>query len=572
MEMDFLNKIIFGKFQTMKLIGKGAYSRVFSVRNIANKKTYAMKVQDRSELYGNLENEAYNLYQLKGLGIPKIISYGHYRKYNVLVMELLGKALDKLFIENINIGEKLRKKDAILAGIQMIDRIEHIHSKNLLHLDIKPDNFLVGEPDSSLLYIIDFGFTKQYKSFRTGKHIQYSKKSFFNGNLLFSSARTMNGIESSRRDDLESLGYVLIHLFSKELPWKNLHYKNKNEYAQKAFRLKKTLPLETLCKDAPKEMIDFMKYVKSLKFEEEPKYDYLRNLLENSIKKYKDPHFSWANKALIKFERNYTMKNNKKKRVSPFSRLFSKLSEKSAMAEKVNNAQIINGSKFNTIENENIYKELKKDTLKSESQNYFRIIKSENNEDIPDQLYNDNDNEINLKNKDLTIRKKSEVDNKNKRIENNFTINHINQINHINNNILKLNTYENQDIFNNNEIYPTMGMNTNTLINETINYKFITNLVNSKTISKNSNNSIKLNYSNKKLSNSQYNKKKYQNYNSYNNVIGAKSMKSSQALNEKNNKIIYLNNYENNGQQNINQSINNSPLQKNIVYKRKFEK
>lgn len=572
MEMDFLNKIIFGKFQTMKLIGKGSYSRVFSVRNIANKKTYAMKVQDRSELYGNLENEAYNLYQLKGLGIPKIISYGHYRKYNVLVMELLGKALDKLFIENINIGEKLRKKDAILAGIQMIDRIEHIHSKNLLHLDIKPDNFLVGEPDSSLLYIIDFGFTKQYKSFRTGKHIQYSKKSFFNGNLLFSSARTMNGIESSRRDDLESLGYVLIHLFSKELPWKNLHYKNKNEYAQKAFRLKKTLPLETLCKDAPKEMIDFMKYVKSLKFEEEPKYDYLRNLLENSIKKYKDPHFSWANKALIKFEGNYTMKNNKKKRVSPFSRLFSKLSEKSAMAEKVNNAQIINGSKFNTIENENIYKELKKDTLKSESQNYFRIIKSENNEDIPDQLYNDNDNEINLKNKDLTIRKKSEVDNKNKRIENNFTINHINQINHINNNILKLNTYENQDIFNNNEIYPTMGMNTNTLINETINYKFITNLVNSKTNNKNSNNSIKLNYSNKKLSNSQYNKKKYQNYNSYNNVIGAKSMKSSQALNEKNNKIIYLNNYENNGQQNINQSINNSPLQKNIVYKRKFEK
>ena len=572
MEMDFLNKIIFGKFQTMELIGKGAYSRVFSVRNIANKKTYAMKVQDRSELYGNLENEAYNLYQLKGLGIPKIISYGHYRKYNVLVMELLGKALDKLFIENINIGEKLRKKDAILAGIQMIDRIEHIHSKNLLHLDIKPDNFLVGEPDSSLLYIIDFGFTKQYKSFRTGKHIQYSKKSFFNGNLLFSSARTMNGIESSRRDDLESLGYVLIHLFSKELPWKNLHYKNKNEYAQKAFRLKKTLPLETLCKDAPKEMIDFMKYVKSLKFEEEPKYDYLRNLLENSIKKYKDPHFSWANKALIKFERNYTMKNNKKKRVSPFSRLFSKLSEKSAMAEKVNNAQIINGSKFNTIENENIYKELKKDTLKSESQNYFRIIKSENNEDIPDQLYNDNDNEINLKNQDLTIRKKSEVDNKNKRIENNFTINHINQINQINNNILKLKTYENQDIFNNNEIYPTMGMNTNTLINETINYKFITNLVNSKANNKNSNNSIKLNYSNKKLSNSQYNKKKYQNYNSYNNVIGAKSMKSSQALNEKNNKIIYLNNYENNGQQNINQSINNSPLQKNIVYKRKFEK
>ena len=377
MELDFLNKIIFGKFQIMKLIGKGAYSRIFSVKNLANNNIFAMKVQDKSEFYGNLENEAYILYQLKGLGIPKIISYGRYRKYKVLVMELLGKSIDQMFIENINIEEKLKKKDAILAGIQMLDRIEYIHSKNLLHLDIKPNNFLVGEPDSSLIYIIDFGFSKQYKSFRTGKHIHYSKKNYFNGNLVFSSARTMNGIESSRRDDLESLGYVLIHLFSKELPWENIPYKNNNEYAQKAYRLKKTIPLETLCKDAPKEMIDFMKYVKSLKFEEQPNYNYLRNLLGNAIKKYKDVHFSWVNKSLISFERNYIIKKNKKKRESPFSRIFSRLNSKSVIAEKVNSIQIINHSKFNTIENANIYKQFNIDNIKSENQNYINNIKSE---------------------------------------------------------------------------------------------------------------------------------------------------------------------------------------------------
>jgi predicted Ser/Thr protein kinase len=87
----------------MKLIGKGAYSKVFSVQNLSDKNILAMKIQDKNEFYGNLEAEAYNLYLLKGLGIPKIISYGHYRHCNILVMELLGKSIDQLFIENINI-------------------------------------------------------------------------------------------------------------------------------------------------------------------------------------------------------------------------------------------------------------------------------------------------------------------------------------------------------------------------------------------------------------------------------------------------------------------------------------
>ena len=580
MECDFLNKIIFGKFQIIKLIGRGAYSRVFSVRNLANQKIFAMKVQNKSDLYGNLETEAYNLYRLKGLGIPKIVSYGHYRKYNVLVMELLGKSLDKLFIENINIGEKLRKKDAILAGLQMLDRIEHIHSKNLLHLDIKPENFLVGEPDSSLIYIIDFGFSKQYRSFRTGKHIQYGKKNFFNGNLIFSSAKTMCGIEPSRRDDLESLGYVLINLFSKELPWKNIAYKNKKEYAQKAYRLKKTIPLETLCKDAPKEMIDFMKYVKSLKFEEEPKYNYLKNLLGNMIKKYNALQFSWVNKSLIKLGRNSAINNIKKKRVSPFSKIFSKLSSKSCIPEKVNNIQIINGLQFKTVEKESNYERLNTNTEKSENLNYINNIKSKNNVDVPNQLYNYN--EKNLKNQDLFMKKRLELSHKNKSTINHLALNQINYINHIKNlnnkntnNFIKFNTYENKGLFNNDEIYSTIGINSNTILNEQINYdpkinyKNNKNLVKSKTNNKYFATPTILKYSDKKMNPSQ---KKYKNYNTYNSVIGAQTLISSQTLKSKNNYKKYLNNFVNGGQGNTFQSRNNDALYKNIVYTPKFEK
>ena len=552
MEKNFINKIIFGKYQIIKLIGKIAYSKVFSVRNLSNKKIFAMKVQDKYELYGNLEEEAYNLYILKGLGIPKIITYGYHRQCNILVMELLGKSIEQLFIENINIDKKLRIKDIILTGIQMIDRIEFIHSKNLLHLDIKPNNFLVGEPDSSLLYIIDFGFSKKYKSSRTGKHIQYSKKNYFNGNLFFSSVKTMAGVEPSRRDDLESLGYVLINLFSKGLPWKNISFKNKNEYALKAYRLKKTISLNTLCKDSPEEMIDFMKYVKSLKFEEEPNYNYLRNLLQNVIKEYKDPHFSWANKALIKIGGNYINKNIKKKRVSPYSKIFNKLGSKSLMSEKINKIQTISDTKFETIGN-NYEEKLSLDIVKSENGNYNNNNESESNENILNK-YN-NYNELKLKRLD--------VPHKNKKITYNYTFNHINQlnqinqinkinhINHINNNILKLNIYKN------NEIYSTIGINANTHLDEKVNFdqKIIINPDKYKTNNKYSASSLKLNYLNKNFYHSQYNKKTYLNHD--------QSKNSSQILKDKNNN-------ENDEQKDNYQTIINNGLYRNIVYKSKF--
>ena len=578
MEIEFLNKIIFRKFQIIKLIGRGAYSRVFSVRNLANQNILAMKIQDKLQFYGNLENEAYILYHLKGLGIPKIISYGHYGKYNILVMQLLGKSLEQLFKGNLDIKKNIIIKDAILAGIQMIDRIEHIHSKNLLHLDIKPENFLVGEPDSSLLYIIDFGFSKKYKSSRTGKHVQYLKKKYFNGNLMFSSVNTMNGIEPSRRDDLESLGYVLIHLISKELPWKSIPYKSKNEYAQKAYRLKKTISIDTLCKDAPKEMNEFMKYVKSLKFEEDPNYEYLRNLLESVIKQYNYSQFSWVNKSLIKCGRFSSLKSAKKKRISPFSKIFNRLGAKSVVEEKVLTIQIISGLKLNTIENENNYDKYKIDKIKSKNENYKDNIEYENNdniEDIQKNIYNYN--KINLNNQNLIMGKRLDSTQKNKDIKNNFTFNYINQIN---NNILRLNTYEKKDIFNNNEIYSTIGINTNTLLDKNINfdtkinYKFTTNSVKSKTNNQYSNNSKKLNYSNKRVIHPQYNKKNFLIKKSYNNFIDDKELASSQILNSnytKNNNELYLNNYRSEAQQNIYQSINND-LYENIVYKREFVK
>ena len=329
---DLINKLIFGKFRIIKKEGKGIYATVFSAKNITNQELVALKIQEKTRIFADIEKEAYYLFQIKGIGIPKIVTYGHSGKYNILVEELLGKSLGQLFKENIKKPKRIRLKDMIMAGLQIIERIEYLHSNYILHLDIKPDNFLVGKKDKSLIYIIDFGLARKYRSSRTGKHIKYSKNSYFSGNLKYSSINTMKGIIPSRRDDLESIGYMLIYLYKQKLPWDKIISKNKIELAQKIFDIKRLIPLKMLCEDLPKEMIEYMKYVRTLKFEEEPNYDYLKKILGIMLERINtvdDLNFSWINQALTRNISSCQQKIffNKRKKISPFSRLLNTNSE-----------------------------------------------------------------------------------------------------------------------------------------------------------------------------------------------------------------------------------------------------
>ena len=335
-ENELLNKIIFKKFKIIKLQEKGNFSKVYLGKDIKNNKLVALKIQEKAQVLGNLEKEAYYLFQLKGIGIPKIISFGHYDKYNILVEELLGKSLEQLFKENKDKPKTQRLKDMLMVGIQIIDRLKFIHSKYILHLDIKPSNFLVGNPDTSIIYIIDFGFAKKYRSSRTGKHINFSKSRYFSGNLKYSSVNTMKGIEPSRRDDLESLGYMLIYLYKGELPWDIVTEKNRIGFVKKLYDLKKKASVETICKDLPIGMKLFMEYVKALKFEEQPNYDYLTKLLENilqKINKVNDLNFSWINGALRNKISRANSKSMRRNKVSPFSKIINAIEAKTANKE-----------------------------------------------------------------------------------------------------------------------------------------------------------------------------------------------------------------------------------------------
>ena len=321
------NKCIFKKYKPIKKIGRGGFGNIYSVIRLNDKSVFAMKTEKiKSEKKNMLESEAYYLFILQGFGIPKLISFGHSKKYNILIETLLDKSLYNLFIQK-NI--KFSIIDICLIGLQLLDRLEWIHSKNIIYRDVKPENFLIGIDDPNVIYVIDFGLCKKYRSSKTGKHILPKLTGKFNGNYKFCSPNIMKGKESSRRDDLISLGYILIYLIKKELPWGDNFKKMDNSNYFRITYLKDTNACGNLFKNIPPEFCEYIKYTRNLKFEQDPNYSYLRLLLNKVISNFnfnfKKLTFSWincGNKKLLSIP-----KNNSKRKSSPQSRLFKKIKE-----------------------------------------------------------------------------------------------------------------------------------------------------------------------------------------------------------------------------------------------------
>ena len=309
-EIIKINQIIFQKYKKKEKIASGSYGNIFLGENISTKKLVAIKIEDRkNNIKKTLEKEAYYLYNLKGYGIPELITFGYSGRYNILIETLLGKSL-----YDINLIQKFTLKDVCMIGIQLIDRLEYIHSKFIIHCDIKPQNILLGKNDSSIIYICDFGISQKYRSSKTGKHINMKKCHKIYVTLFYSSINSLLGYQQSRRDDLESLGYMLIYL-KNGLPWENIKFKNLDDYKNKILDMKKNINITKLCKGLPIEIVQYIKYVRKLRFEEKPNYSYLKSLFSEILFKINqnwDYNFSWnINEKINNIKKSAKLANNK---------------------------------------------------------------------------------------------------------------------------------------------------------------------------------------------------------------------------------------------------------------------
>lgn len=288
--------IVGGKYRLIRKIGSGSFGDIYLAVTSNNQEEVAVKLESQKARHPQLlyESKLYKILQ-GGVGIPIVRWYGQEKDYNVLVMDLLGPSLEDLF--NF-CSRRFTMKTVLMLADQMISRVEYVHNKNFIHRDIKPDNFLMGVGrHCNKLYLIDFGLAKKYRDTRSKLHIPYREDKNLTGTARYASINAHLGIEQSRRDDMESLGYVLMYFNRSSLPWQGLKAATKKQKYEKISEKKMSTPVEVLCKGFPAEFAMYLNYCRGLRFEENPDYMYLRQLfriLFRTLNYQYDYIFDWT--------------------------------------------------------------------------------------------------------------------------------------------------------------------------------------------------------------------------------------------------------------------------------------
>ncbi|XP_043275041.1 casein kinase I-like isoform X2 [Venturia canescens] len=285
-----------GKYKLMRRIGSGSFGDIYLGMNLTNGEEVAVKLEHVRAQHPQLLYE-YKVYKiLNGItGIPHVRWWGEEQNWNILVMDLLGPSLEDLFTF---CSRKFTIKTVLMLADQMLLRVEHVHSKSFIHRDIKPDNFLMGiGRHCNRLFIIDFGLAKRFRDPRCRIHIVYREDKNLTGTARYASINAHLGIEQSRRDDMESLGYVLMYFNRGSLPWQGLKAATKKQKYEKISEKKMSTPIEVLCKGFPAEFAMYLGYTKGLNFEQRPDYVYSRTLFQILFRtlNYKyDYTFDWT--------------------------------------------------------------------------------------------------------------------------------------------------------------------------------------------------------------------------------------------------------------------------------------
>jgi serine/threonine protein kinase len=260
-----------GRFRFRRKLGAGSFGEIYEAKDTQTKELVAVKLESSSSKCGTLELEQkfYSVLQ-SGVGIPRLVWSSFDRDSKILVISRLGRSLEDLAAAS---GHRLSLKTVLMLADQMLSCVQFCHEKGILHRDVKPDNFLIGDGSTAnQVFLIDFGLAKRYRHVRTHEHIPFLEGKSLTGTARYASLATMKGQEQSRRDDMESLGYVWLYLLRGSLPWMGLDAANRRQKYQRICQVKQDTSLEDLCSGVPDEFVQYFRDVLSLPFDGTPNY------------------------------------------------------------------------------------------------------------------------------------------------------------------------------------------------------------------------------------------------------------------------------------------------------------
>lgn len=276
-------------------IGSGSFGEVYIAQykkggyvaaKVENKKK-CPRIYNEYKIYKYLHNKNFKM------GLPKI--YGFYQTplFNIMIMQLLGPNLEDLFNKY---NRKFKLETVLLLADQLIYLLDQLHKSDFIHRDIKPNNFLIGRgTNSSQVYIMDFGLSKKY-IMEDGSHMPFKNGRSLIGTARYASINMHMGMEPSRRDDLESVGYMLMYFLKGTLPWQGIKKQKDTNHIELIGEMKMCTNLDTLCDGVPDCFKEYINYTRNLKFEQDPDYNWLRKLFTDT-----------ANKLNIKMQYEWSM-------------------------------------------------------------------------------------------------------------------------------------------------------------------------------------------------------------------------------------------------------------------------
>ena len=290
-----------------KKIGSGSFGQIYQCLNKKTNEMLACKIESINELKPQLYHESKIMQLMKNCtGFPTCYDFILTEQDKILIMDLLGPNLDTIMnkLPSKNSIKKFSFKTSLMIMIQCLERLKSLHEKGIIHRDIKPENFVIGPKNKErIIYLIDFGLSKKISKDKIIPTVKADRNII--GTMRYISMNTHQGYEQGKRDDLESLFYIIIYFIKGELPWQNIKTKSKAEKYSKIFEIKKKVTENgDLVEGLPLEMAKILEYILGLNFFEKPNYLLIKNAVEimlNNFNLSNDLQFDWYNLEFLNY-------------------------------------------------------------------------------------------------------------------------------------------------------------------------------------------------------------------------------------------------------------------------------